>query len=32
VDALGNFDVHGATKDLSPGEIDSLVRYVESIQ
>ena len=32
VDALGNFDVHGATRDLSREEVEALVRYVESIE
>ena len=32
VDALGNFDVHGATRNLAPGEVEALVRYVESIE
>jgi hypothetical protein len=32
VDALGNFDVHGSTRNLSETEIKWLVRYVESIE
>jgi hypothetical protein len=32
VDVRGSFDVHGATRGLSPEQVDALVRYVESIE
>jgi len=32
VDVRGNFDVHGATKALSPDQVKALVRYVENIE
>ncbi|HEX2687032.1 MAG TPA: cytochrome c peroxidase, partial [Kofleriaceae bacterium] len=32
VDALGNFDVHGTTKNLSAAEIDALYLFVQTIE
>jgi DNA-binding beta-propeller fold protein YncE len=32
VDAAGRFDSHGATRDLTPREVDDLVLYVNSIE
>ena len=32
IDALGELDVHGVTSGMSPAEVASLVRFVESIE
>jgi len=32
VDALGGFDVHGSTRNLSADQVRALIRYVESIE
>lgn len=32
VDALGNFDVHGATRSLSTADVDALWLYVQTIE
>jgi len=32
IDALGNFDVHGRTSDLTPAQVEALILYVLSIE
>ena len=32
VNALGEFDVHGTTSDLSEADVNSLILYVSSIE